>query len=180
MRSTSAEVHVDIMVPCDKAFSHIVPIDLANIFTGFRSLPAVKGMRDQTGTWDAASQSRTVLLSDGSSAQRPLQRTGFLPILPTPSKVSPASCASSRQKRMANGGLSKARLLNPPPFDGAISSSAEPVGWNHSFSSLPRGFGEATWPRLCAYQRLKSKRVRANCRFNTDKNAPRFYRPTCA
>lgn len=137
MRSTSAEVHVDIMVPCDKAFSHIVPIDLANIFTGFRPLPAVKGMRDQTGTWDAASQSRTVLLSDGSSAQRPLQRTGFLPILPTPSKVSPASCASSRQKRMANGGLSKARLLNPPPFDGAISSSAEPVGWNHRFPHYP-------------------------------------------
>ena len=77
MRSTSAEVHVDIMVPCDKAFSHIVPIDLANIFTGFRPLPAVKGMRNQTGTWDAASQSRTVLLSDGSSAQEALTAYRF-------------------------------------------------------------------------------------------------------
>lgn len=77
MRSTSAEVHVDIMVPCDKAFSHIVPIDLTNIFTGFQPLPAVKGMRNQTGTWDAASQSRTVLLSDGSSAQEALTAYRF-------------------------------------------------------------------------------------------------------
>jgi len=77
MRSTAAEVHADILAPCDKAFSHIVPIDLATIFTGFGPLPAVKGTRDQTGAWDAAGQSRTVLLSDGSSAQEALTAYQF-------------------------------------------------------------------------------------------------------
>jgi hypothetical protein len=35
-------------------------------------LPSVKGTRNQTGGWDAAGQTRTVELSDGSSAQEAL------------------------------------------------------------------------------------------------------------
>lgn len=72
MRSTAAEVQICIAAPRDKAFSLIVPIDLTTIFTGLGPLPAVKGTRDQTGKWDAAGQTRTVLLSDGSSAQEAL------------------------------------------------------------------------------------------------------------
>jgi len=54
------------------AFETIVPIDLTKIFTGHRFLPAVQSTKDETGSWDAAGQSRTVCLSDGSEAREEL------------------------------------------------------------------------------------------------------------
>ncbi len=72
MCSTAAEVQAIVEAPVEKAFEHIVPIDLTSIFTGYGPLPAVVGTRNQTGGWNAASQTRTVLLSDGSSAQEAL------------------------------------------------------------------------------------------------------------
>lgn len=72
MRSTATEVHATVQVLPERAFEHIVPIDLAAIFTGYGPLPAVVRTREQTGGWDAAGQSRTVELSDGSSAQEVL------------------------------------------------------------------------------------------------------------
>lgn len=72
MRSTTAEVQIIIDAPLEKAFEHIVPIDLTSIFTGYGPLPAVTGTQNQTGGWNAAGQTRTVLLSDGSSAQEEL------------------------------------------------------------------------------------------------------------
>jgi len=64
----STEVDVDQI----KAFEHIVPIDLSSIFTGYGPLPAVTGTTNQMGGWDAAGQTRTVHLSDGSMAQEEL------------------------------------------------------------------------------------------------------------
>lgn len=72
MRSTAAEVRATVKVSPEQAFGHIVPIDLSTIFTGHGPLPAVSGTCKQTGPWDAAGQTRTVLLSDGSSAQEAL------------------------------------------------------------------------------------------------------------
>lgn len=72
MRSTTTEVQATVNAPLEKAFEHIVPIDLTSIFTGYGPLPAVLGPRNQTGGWDATGQTRTVLLSDGSSAQEEL------------------------------------------------------------------------------------------------------------
>ncbi len=59
-----------------KSFEHIVPIDLTSIFTGYGPLPAVTGIENQIGAWDAAGQTRTVRLSDGSSAQEVLTKYG--------------------------------------------------------------------------------------------------------
>ncbi|WP_189643379.1 SRPBCC family protein [Deinococcus piscis] len=56
----------------ERAFAETVPVELSTIFTGWGPLPAVVGTRDQTGAWDAAGQTRTVLLSDGSHAQERL------------------------------------------------------------------------------------------------------------
>jgi hypothetical protein len=62
---------VSITVAVDKAiaFAHVVPIDLASIFTGYGLLPAAIGTQAQTGDWDAIGQTRTVQLADGSHAQ---------------------------------------------------------------------------------------------------------------
>ncbi|WP_158591603.1 SRPBCC family protein [Deinococcus cavernae] len=48
---------------------------MTRIFTGWGPLPAVVATRDQTGGWNAAGQTRTVHLSDGSQAQE--QLTGY-------------------------------------------------------------------------------------------------------
>jgi hypothetical protein len=63
--TVSTTVAVDKVI----AFSHVVPIDLASIFTGYGLLPAVIGTQAQTGDWDEIGQTRTVHLADGSHAQ---------------------------------------------------------------------------------------------------------------
>ena len=72
VKSCSASVQADIAAPQTMVFEHIMPVDLTSIFTGYGPLPAVVGTRDQTGAWDAAGQTRTVIMSDGSSAQEQL------------------------------------------------------------------------------------------------------------
>ncbi|MGB6067415.1 MAG: hypothetical protein WBG50_21630 [Desulfomonilaceae bacterium] len=72
MRSPAVTVNTDVAVSQIAAFEHNVPIDLTSIFTGYGPLPAVTGTKNQTGAWDGSGQTRTVLLSDGSSAQEML------------------------------------------------------------------------------------------------------------
>ncbi|WP_282785826.1 MULTISPECIES: SRPBCC family protein [unclassified Nocardia] len=57
------------------AMEVIAPIDLPTIFTGMGPLPAVREVRDQSGPWDTAGNTRTVVLSDGSTAREEL--TGY-------------------------------------------------------------------------------------------------------
>jgi hypothetical protein len=68
MLTFPATVQTRIQGQPDAVFAHIAPIDLASVFTGYGPLPAVTGTRDQTGPWDTPGQTRTTLLSDGSSA----------------------------------------------------------------------------------------------------------------
>ena len=58
--------------PAETAFDVIAPIDLSSILEGWLLVPGVDGVRDQTGAWDAAGQTRTVLLSDGSEVEETL------------------------------------------------------------------------------------------------------------
>ncbi len=51
-----------------QAFEAGVRVDLTKIFTGFGPLPAVVGIRDQTGSWDHVGVSRRPVLSDGTTA----------------------------------------------------------------------------------------------------------------
>jgi len=74
MTSLSATVTTEVEVSQIVAFEYIVPIDLTSIFTGYGPLPAVTGTKNQTGAWDGAGQTRTVLLSDGGSTQEMLTK----------------------------------------------------------------------------------------------------------
>lgn len=65
----SATIQTEIAAKQDVVFKYIVPIDLASIFSGYGPLPAVSGTKNQTGAWDAAGQTRTVIFSDGNSAK---------------------------------------------------------------------------------------------------------------
>lgn len=70
----SATVETEIAAPQAAVFDYIVPIDLNLIFTGYGPLPAVIGVQNQTGRWDAAGQTRTVILSDASTAHELLTK----------------------------------------------------------------------------------------------------------
>ncbi|MBI5604313.1 MAG: SRPBCC family protein, partial [Deltaproteobacteria bacterium] len=70
----SSTVTTEVSVNQLEAFENIVPIDLTSIFTGYSLLPAVTGTKKQTGAWDGAGQTRTVLLADGSSVQEMLTK----------------------------------------------------------------------------------------------------------
>ena len=72
MPSAAATVITTMQASREEAFLHIVPVDLSSIFTGYGPLPRVTETRDQTGPWDAAGRTRTVVFSDGSSAQETL------------------------------------------------------------------------------------------------------------
>ncbi len=50
------------------AFETAAPVDLTKIFTGFGPLPAVVGIREQTGPWDHVGVSRRPVLSDGTAS----------------------------------------------------------------------------------------------------------------
>jgi Polyketide cyclase / dehydrase and lipid transport len=62
-------VESDVRAPLEPAFLAIAPIPLERIFKGLGPLPAVVGTRDQTGEWDHVGATRTVELSDGSTAR---------------------------------------------------------------------------------------------------------------
>lgn len=72
-------IPVTVESPCatsaHTAMDVIAPIDLTTIFTGMFPLPAVRGVEDQSGPWDTPGNTRTVLLSDGSTARE--QLTGY-------------------------------------------------------------------------------------------------------
>ncbi len=74
MRPFATTVEIDIAAPAAEAFAVIVPIKLDLIFKGYGFLPGVAGAQNQTGAWDAAGQTRTVLFSDGSPAYEELKQ----------------------------------------------------------------------------------------------------------
>lgn len=72
MKTVSATATATIRASRQAVFDHIVPIDLTTIFRGYGPLPAVIGTKGQTGAWDGVGQTRTVVLSDGSTAREEL------------------------------------------------------------------------------------------------------------
>ncbi len=70
----SATVCMEVAGSRNDVFEYTVPIDLASIFTGYGPLPAVISTENQTGDWNGENQTRTVVLSDGSSAREKLIR----------------------------------------------------------------------------------------------------------
>jgi hypothetical protein len=51
----------------EATFDAIIPVELPKVFTGYGPIPAVASTSEQTGDWDAAGQTRTLNLADGSS-----------------------------------------------------------------------------------------------------------------
>jgi polyketide cyclase/dehydrase/lipid transport protein len=59
----------------DDVFRDMVPMPLPSLFRKwYGPIPPIKEVRDQTGDWDAAGQSRTVVLVGGGSMREELTR----------------------------------------------------------------------------------------------------------
>ncbi len=62
-----------IPVPVEQAFHRTLPAPLPEIFSRRHGVfPPIKEVRDQTGAWDAAGQTRTVVLAGGGSTREEL------------------------------------------------------------------------------------------------------------
>jgi len=72
LKGISVTAATTIRGSTEAIFDQIVPIDLRTVFKGYGLLPAVVDVAEQTGAWDAAAQTRKVVLSDGSSAKEEL------------------------------------------------------------------------------------------------------------
>ena len=58
-------------------FRHLTGMDVPAVFRGAGPLPAVTAVRNQTGNWDAVGQTRTIVLSDQSTASETLDNYQF-------------------------------------------------------------------------------------------------------
>jgi len=58
-------------------FRHLTGMDVPAVFRGAGPLPAVTAVRQQTGDWDAVGQTRTIVLSDHSTACETLDNYQF-------------------------------------------------------------------------------------------------------
>jgi hypothetical protein len=67
MVSTSASVEAITVAPLDRAWELSTPLTPVGFYPSFGPLPAVIEVRDQTGAWDRAGQTRRLMLSDGGS-----------------------------------------------------------------------------------------------------------------
>lgn len=74
-RPVAVEQSRAIPVSAEDAFGGTLPIPLPTIFRRrYGPIPPIKQVRDQTGGWDAAGQTRKVLLTGGGSMREELTR----------------------------------------------------------------------------------------------------------
>lgn len=66
-RTVPVTVQARTTVPPATAFEIVVPIDLPAVFLPWGLFPGVRGVRDQTGSWDHVGAARHLDLTDGST-----------------------------------------------------------------------------------------------------------------
>ncbi len=72
-QSLVVEESLVVPVPAEQAFHRTLPAPLPEIFKRWHGpFPPVKEVREQTGAWDAAGQTRTVVLAGGGSTREEL------------------------------------------------------------------------------------------------------------
>ena len=72
-KSVAVEQSRAIPVAVEDAFSRTLPLPLPVVFSRwYGPIPPIKGVREQTGEWDAAGQTRTVMMVGGGSMREEL------------------------------------------------------------------------------------------------------------
>lgn len=114
---------------------HLIAHDATRFYPGWGILPAVVEVRDATGAWDAAGQTRTLVLSDGGSVRETLRAVTFPDFaydLTRFTGLFGALVASARAEWRVTG-----------------DRSASTIAWTYAFTARPgRGFLVAAIVRL--------------------------------
>ena len=135
--SASATAYVD--APASRVFPRLTQHDPTKFYPKSGLLPAVVEVRDQTGGWDAAGQTRTIVLSDGGS------------ILETLGSAHPPLFSYDLTRFTGLFGILVAKAHSEwtvaDADDGGAGRST--IAWTYSFTSRPgRGFVIAAIVRL--------------------------------
>jgi hypothetical protein len=67
VHSATARTELTVRADLQSTWDIVTPITPVGLYPSFGPLPAVVEVLDQTGAWDAAGQTRTLVLSDGGS-----------------------------------------------------------------------------------------------------------------
>lgn len=116
-------------VPPQRCFEAIVPIDLTQMMQGYGPLPAVTGVRDQVGPWDAPGSTRVVELADGNEA---------------PERIVAVSVPEAFHYRVG-------------PFTGPLSRVVADVDGSFLFDATPDGGTRISW--TYAFRPLPGRRL---------------------
>lgn len=120
-RSASAAAHV--AAPPSVVFPRLREHDPARFYPKWGILPAVVEVRDQTGAWDAAGQTRTIVLSDGGTLVETLVSAD------EPLFSYDLSRFTGLFGRLVAGGHSEWRVT--------AEGEGSTIAWTYSFTSLP-------------------------------------------
>ena len=110
----------------EDAFRLNVPIDLSLVFKGWGPFPGVRGVKNQTGAWDAVGQSRNPDLTDGSTASERL--TEYTP--PSSFAYEVTGFTNALLRRLIEG--VRGEWTFTPDGDGTV------IRWTDEFKPLPR------------------------------------------
>ena len=125
MKPVSVTVRQPVRGSVARAFDVVIPVDLAAIFRGYGPLPAVVGTRDQVGAWDAAGDTRTVLLKDGGIMSEELTR------VERPERCEYRVRPEKGLLKLAVAHIDGRFLFEPHPGGGTI------IDWTYSFTAKP-------------------------------------------
>jgi hypothetical protein len=120
-RSASAGAYAG--APPAAVFHRLTQHDPARFYPRSGILPAVVGVRDQTGDWDAAGQSRVLVLSDGSTVRETLT------VVEEPRFAYDLSDFTGVFGRLVTGGHSEWRVT--------ATGAGAAIEWTYSFTSKP-------------------------------------------
>lgn len=138
--TVSAEVNTNQI----SAFEHIVPIDLSSIFTGYGLLPAVTKTKNQIGDWNVVGQTRTVHLSDGSTAREELTGYKYPSYFSYTVSGFTGSLRFSPLRQMVSGGLYPILRVKLILSGGTLSIPVQSLPYLYC-GLLPIFFGAGTW-----------------------------------
>lgn len=123
--STSARAEGFASAKPSATFAILTPSDPTRFYPKYGPLPAVVEVRDQTGPWDAAGQSRTLVLGDGSTVVERL-------------RVVDAPRRFAYQLTDFTGGFGSLVAFADAEWDFDASVEGTRIRWRYTFHAQPK------------------------------------------
>jgi hypothetical protein len=123
MTTRSASATAYVAAPPDRVFPRLTRHDPTRFYPRSGLLPAVVAVRDQTGDWAAAGQTRVLVLSDGGTVRETLT------VVEEPLFAYDLSAFTGLFGRLVARGRSEWRVT--------AAGAGSTIAWTYSFTSKP-------------------------------------------